>query len=328
MALLSFPGRHRGLPRALALAGVVCGAAVLTGAPASAADSGALTPFLDCVSSNAQTGVDTAYFGYRNTLANGLSLPVGDNNQVFPASPFQGQPTYFETGTYPRVYSVTWDSILFPSIAWILDGQEADAYTGATACTSGVTSPATAVTPLTATLTGVVVPTGPDDTSYSFAYGTTSATTSTTPVQDLGSGTQPQLVQVALTGLKPSTTYSFHLDATSDAITTPGRTLTFRTAAAVPLAISTTKLAAATVHTAYTAHLAGSGTAAPYSWTVSQGKLPAGLTLNRTTGVLSGKPGATGSYSFTVKLTSSALPSAKAVTRKLALTVKAAPKKK
>jgi len=39
------------------------------------------------------------------------------------------------------------------------------------------------------------------------------------------------------------------------------------------------------------------------SWTVISGQIPAGLTLNSSTGVISGTPTGTGSYSFTVQVT-------------------------
>jgi hypothetical protein len=47
---------------------------------------------------------------------------------------------------------------------------------------------------------------------------------------------------------------------------------------------------------------AGGGTA-PYTWTVVMGSLPPGLTLNPSTGVLSGTPTQKGNYTFTVQVT-------------------------
>ena len=47
---------------------------------------------------------------------------------------------------------------------------------------------------------------------------------------------------------------------------------------------------------------AGTGTA-PFAWSLSAGALPAGLTLVRPTGVISGTPTAAGTSSFTVQVT-------------------------
>ena len=42
---------------------------------------------------------------------------------------------------------------------------------------------------------------------------------------------------------------------------------------------------------------------APVTWTVGTGTLPPGLTLNATTGILSGRPTTVGNYAFTVRVT-------------------------
>ena len=57
------------------------------------------------------------------------------------------------------------------------------------------------------------------------------------------------------------------------------------------------------VGTAYTDTLTATGGTTPYTWSVSAGTLPAGITLNASTGVLAGTPTAAGTSSFTVKVT-------------------------
>jgi large repetitive protein len=57
------------------------------------------------------------------------------------------------------------------------------------------------------------------------------------------------------------------------------------------------------VAVAYTDTLTAAGGATPYTWSVSAGTLPAGLTLAATTGVLAGTPTTAGTFSFTVKVT-------------------------
>jgi predicted hotdog family 3-hydroxylacyl-ACP dehydratase len=53
----------------------------------------------------------------------------------------------------------------------------------------------------------------------------------------------------------------------------------------------------------YSAALAVSGGTAPYTYSVASGSLPAGLTLNSSTGVISGTPSASGTYTITFKVT-------------------------
>jgi len=75
-----------------------------------------------------------------------------------------------------------------------------------------------------------------------------------------------------------------------------------------PLAITTTSLPAASVGVAYSATLNATGATPPYTWAVTGGSLPPGLSLNPTTGVISGTPTTPGTYHFTVQATDSATP--------------------
>jgi len=68
-------------------------------------------------------------------------------------------------------------------------------------------------------------------------------------------------------------------------------------------AITTTSLPGAVTNVAYSAAVTGLNGTTPYAWTVSSGSLPAGLSLNSSTGVISGTPTGSGTASFTVKLT-------------------------
>ena len=66
--------------------------------------------------------------------------------------------------------------------------------------------------------------------------------------------------------------------------------------------LSPATLAPATAGTAFSQTLTASGGQGPYTFTITTGALPAGVTLSPG-GVLSGTPGATGSFSFTVRAT-------------------------
>ncbi len=67
-------------------------------------------------------------------------------------------------------------------------------------------------------------------------------------------------------------------------------------------------LPGATFGAAYTTSLAGIGGITPYTWAISQGALPTGLTLSSTSGAITGTPTSTGIASFTVTLTDSGGP--------------------
>lgn len=68
--------------------------------------------------------------------------------------------------------------------------------------------------------------------------------------------------------------------------------------------VSTTSLPGATVGAAYSATLQATGGTGSYQWSVTTGALPAGLTLNQNTGLISGTPTVAGATTFTVRATS------------------------
>ena len=74
--------------------------------------------------------------------------------------------------------------------------------------------------------------------------------------------------------------------------------------AAVP-SLANTPPPAAQAAVAYSDALAVTGGTGPFTWGVSGGSLPPGLTINASTGLLSGTPATAGLYSFTVRVTDS-----------------------
>lgn len=72
-----------------------------------------------------------------------------------------------------------------------------------------------------------------------------------------------------------------------------------------PLTISTTSLPDGIHQLKYTEPLVATGGVTPYKWSLAAGKLPPGLTLNATTGIIAGKPtqATTAPVGFTVKVT-------------------------
>ncbi len=88
--------------------------------------------------------------------------------------------------------------------------------------------------------------------------------------------------------------------------------------------VTTSSLPAATVGKPYSAALQSSGGTGTPSWAVTLGSLPAGLTLNPATGVISGTPKANGQSGFIVSTTNAGPPSLSS-TVSLSITVGAAP---
>ncbi|XLA05876.1 putative Ig domain-containing protein [Xanthomonas campestris pv. raphani] len=120
-------------------------------------------------------------------------------------------------------------------------------------------------------------------------------------------GTTAQGVAITVNGdtaLEPNETFSVGLSGASNAsiarATGAGTILNDD----VVVTVGPASLPAATAGSAYSQNLSASGGTAPYSFAVTAGALPAGLTLSAA-GVLSGSPTATGSFNFTATATDS-----------------------
>jgi hypothetical protein len=137
-----------------------------------------------------------------------------------------------------------------------------------------------------------------------------------TYVWSVASGALPSGLTLAATGVISGTpsaagTASFTVQA-SDAANpassaSQALTMAVADAPAVPVSITTTALADAVRGVPYRAALSTSGGLAPLAWSVAAGALPPGLTLNPSTGVISGTPSKAGLSSFTVRVTDSAV---------------------
>jgi hypothetical protein len=208
----------------------------LSAAPSSAGAT--ITPIVECISErSASPGIYDVYFGYVNDGAQ-ESIAFGDENQVVPGLGFQGQPTVFNSGSYPRVFRGIYNSEAFTAISWVLAGQQAIASkdgidsppTAPTPlCASGATGPASDLTATSARLNGTVKP-GGVATAYNFDYGETIAYGSSTPPQVLTTASEAP-VSEPIFGLKPNTTYHYRLVAQGQE-NTVGEDRTFTTPAA------------------------------------------------------------------------------------------------
>jgi hypothetical protein len=97
---------------------------------------------------------------------------------------------------------------------------------------SATTDPATGLGSIEVTLKGTVNPHGLD-TTYYFNYGTTTAYGQETTKVPAGSGTANVAASAKVTGLSPSTTYHFQVEAKSTTGTASGADQTFTTPATV-----------------------------------------------------------------------------------------------
>lgn len=93
--------------------------------------------------------------------------------------------------------------------------------------------------------------------------------------------------------------------ATTVADTSVTAHLTLTVNPVLAVSISTTSLPNGTVGAPYSIELTASGGVLPYSWSISTGSLPSWASLDAGSGVISGTPEATGTTSFTVKVTDS-----------------------
>ena len=73
-----------------------------------------------------------------------------------------------------------------------------------------------------------------------------------------------------------------------------------------PVSVTTTTLASGTLGTAYSRTVAATGGTGSYTWAVTAGSLPTGLSLGSGNGTISGTPTAAGTFTFTVRATDGA----------------------
>jgi len=89
------------------------------------------------------------------------------------------------------------------------------------------------------------------------------------------------------------------------------------------LTIATSGLPAAQINNAYATSLSASGGKQPYTWSVSAGSLPVGVSLTAASGAIAGKPSAAGNYNVSLLVKDSSSP-LQTVTRNFTLSVAAA----
>ena len=148
--------------------------------------------------------------------------------------------------------------------------------------------------------------------SKSYYTALTATSTPSSPSFTWSSGTLPPGLTLSstsgvITGAPTvAGTFYFFVTVTNAASDTHSKEFTI-VVKPPPLTVLTTTLSTATEGKSYSAVMTASGGTAPYTWIITSGTLPSGLTLLGTSGYITGTPakGTLGSYSFTVNVTDS-----------------------
>ena len=125
-----------------------------------------------------------------------------------------------------------------------------------------------------------------------------------------------------VTGLTAGTSYTFKVAAINAAGTGPASASSAAVTVNTGPSLTFTAPPAGEVSVAYSDQLTATAGTGALTWSVSSGSLPPGLTLNSSTGLLSGTPTTAGGYAFTVKVTDTTGGSA---TQAATVTIVAAP---
>ena len=150
------------------------------------------------------------------------------------------------------------------------------------------------------------------------AYSATLSASGGTPPYSwsVSSGTLPTGLSLSSTGTLSGTptvagAFPFTVAVKDAASASASASLSINVVGLPPLQITSSQLPGGTVGSAYSATLNASGGTSPYSWSISSGPLPAGLSLS-STGTISGTPTVGGSFPFTVAVKDAASASASA----------------
>ncbi|RSL19413.1 putative Ig domain-containing protein [Edaphobacter aggregans] len=204
----------------------------------------------------------------------------------------------------------------------------------ASGCSSGTSSASTSTAPSSpvktvtpVSITTSSLPSGTVGTPYS---QTIAAANGTTPYTfGVATGTLPAGLTLSTSGVISGTptaagSSTFGIQVTDSSSPAGSATTSFSiTVNPPPVAITTTALSASTVGSAYTQPVAASGGTTPYTFSLSSGSLPTGLTLS-SAGIISGTPTAAGASTFTLKVTDSSSPALSA-TASFSITVNSSP---
>ncbi len=160
------------------------------------------------------------------------------------------------------------------------------------------------------TITTESLPTGTVGVAYS---ANLAATGGATPyIWSIFAGVLPPGLSIsastgAVTGA-PTAAGTFNVTAqvTDSAKSTATKAFTLTINPAALVITTASPLPGSTVGVSYSQTLTATGGVTPYNWSLVSGSLPAGLSLNASTGVISGTPTAPGTFNFTAQVTDGA----------------------
>ena len=151
------------------------------------------------------------------------------------------------------------------------------------------------------TISTASLPDGDAGTNYSQTLGSGGGTGTYT--WSVSSGTLPTGLTLAgntISGMPTTAGLSNPTFSVTDGIDTATRVLSIKINPT--LVVSSSSIPSGDPGISYSQTLAASGGSGSYTWSITGGTLPAGLSLDRATGVVSGTPSAPGTSSFTVNV--------------------------
>ena len=116
-------------------------------------------------------------------------------------------------------------------------------------------------------------------------------------------------------------TSNFTIQVTDSNGATASQALSLTINPAPPLSVATRSLSAGTVGASYSQTLQAASGKAPYTWAITAGSLPPGLSLAGA--VISGSPTTVGTFDFTVQVTDSTTPTPQTASAALSITINA-----
>ncbi len=229
-------------------------------------------------------------------------------------------------GTEPYTWSITSGSLpsgfsLAPTTGLVSGTPTSSGTIAFTATVSDSSSPAQtksaaisfAVAPPALSIITSFLPSGTQGTNYSNGL---QATGGTTPYSwSITAGSLPAGLSLGTTtGLvsgTPTAAGTFNFTATVADASSPAQTKSIPLSIVItppPLAITISAFPAGTQGTSYSKSLLATGGTTPYTWSITSGSLPAGLSLATSTGLISGTPTASGTFNFTAAVADSSSP--------------------
>ena len=132
---------------------------------------------------------------------------------------------------------------------------------------------------------------------------------------------------IPLNGSQGTTSHTFTVRDSTNPVLTGTRTYSLTISLPAPPNITTTStslLPNGTINAAYSRTLTATGGTGALTWSIQSGALPTGVTLNPSTGVISGTPSAANTFTFTPQVTDS-LSQTDSTPPSLSITINAAP---